>query len=445
MLLEDTAIGEAITALKDAGPSLFWFEKHQQLFDLIVDLWNSGKPVDGVVIQEALARSGSFEQLGGYDFLAGLVSSVPSALRVADYARIVREKAILRQLIRATHKAMEAAFDDRRPTAEVLDLAEKEIFDVTERRVAGGVQALPDLIEDVFRRIEKLDGSALTGEPTGYFELDDLTCGLQPAELIIIAGRPSMGKTALGLNIAEHIALDEDPPRPVLFFSLEMSSQQVAQRILCSRARVDAQRLRRGQHTGEELQKLMQVADEMRGRPLFVDDTSALSVLELRARARMMHRKHQLRAIFVDYLQLMHAPGSESRQQEVAEISRGLKALAKELHLPVVAMAQLNRKPEDRSSSRPRMSDLRESGAIEQDADLIALLHRDSYYKIGEDPDAEDDSSAELIIAKQRNGPVGTVKLHFNRRWTRFDNPQYDGDRFAETYEAQQAGDVEFP
>jgi replicative DNA helicase len=445
MLLEDAAISEAITALKDTGPSLFWLEKHQKLYDMILEFWKANKALDGVVLKDELTRSGEFDQLGGYDFLGSLVSSVPSALRVIEYAQIVRDKAILRQLIGATHRAMDAAFDDRLPTAEILDLAEHEIFDVTEKRVTGAAQPLPDLIEEVFQRIQDLDGRAVTGEPTGFFELDELTCGLQPTELIIVAGRPSMGKTAIGLNMAEHIALSENPPRPVLFFSLEMSSQQVAQRILCSRARVDSQRLRRGKHNDEELQRLMAVADEIRGRPLFVDDTSALSILELRARARLAYRKHGIRAIFVDYLQLMHTPGAENRQQEVAEISRGLKALAKELKIPVIAMAQLNRKTEDRGSNRPRMSDLRESGAIEQDADLVALLHRESYYKLGENQDADEDPSAELIIAKQRNGPVGTVKLHFNRQWTRFDNPQY-GDRYEGTYEAQPAaGDIDFP
>ena len=435
MLLDDSAIGEAITALKDSGPSLFWYERHQAIYDLIVELWRESRPIDGVLIKDELLRRGSFEQLGGYDFLGTLVDSVPSPLRVREYAQIVREKAILRQLISATHRAMDAAFEDKLPTGEILDMAEREVFDVTEKRVLGGAQLLPDLIEEVFERIQDLDGSTVTGEATGFFELDDMLCGLQPAELIILAARPSMGKTALGLNMAEHIALNSDPPAPVMFFSLEMSSQQVAQRILCSRARVDAQKLRRGRHNDEDLRKLVAVADEVRGKPLLVDDTSGLSILEMRARARMAYRKHQIRAIFVDYLQLMRAHGAESRQQEVAEISRGLKALAKELNIPVVAMAQLNRNPEDRSSNRPRMSDLRESGAIEQDADVVALLHRESYYKIG-DEDADEDPSAELIIAKQRNGPVGTIKLHFNRQWTRFDNPTY-GDQYSGTYEAQ--------
>ncbi|MFQ5807211.1 MAG: replicative DNA helicase [Phycisphaerae bacterium] len=444
MLLEDTAISQAITALKDTGPNLFWLEKHQRLYELIVALWDVHKPMDGVVIKDELMRRGAFEELGGYDFLGSLVSSVPSALRVNEYAQIVREKAILRQLIGATHRAMDAAFDDSLPTPEILDLAEREVFDVTEKRVTGGPQPLPELVAEAFEKIQDLDGKPLTGEPTGFLELDHLTCGLQPGELIIIAGRPSMGKTALGLNLAEHIAIDEYPPRPVLFFSLEMSRQQVAQRILCSRARVDSQRLRHGRLNEQELRQLQAAADECQGRPLLVDDTSGLSILELRARARMEHRRHKLRAIFVDYLQLARAPRAESRQQEVAEISRGLKALAKELNAPVVAMAQLNRKPEDRKSSIPRMSDLRESGAIEQDADLVALLHRESQSRLGEEKDVEDNPKAELIIAKQRNGPVGTVELHFNRQWTRFDNPQY-GDRFEDTYEAHHAGALDFP
>jgi replicative DNA helicase len=444
MLQEPSAISEAITLLKDTGSALFWLEKHQQLYDLIVKLWGANKPMDGVVIKDELIRSGSFEELGGYDFLGSLVSSVPSALRVREYAQIVREKAMLRQLIGAAHRAMEAAFDDKLPAPEILDAAEREIFGVTEKRVIGGPQVLSELLEDVYRKIEKLDDSALTGEPTGFYELDDLTCGLQPGELIIVAGRPSMGKTALGLNIAEHLALSEDPPRPVLFFSLEMSRQQVAQRILCSRARVDAHKLRRGKHDDQDLSRLLAVADECQYKPLLVDDTSDLSILELRARARMEHRRHRLRAIFVDYLQLARAPGAESRQQEVAEISRGLKALAKELDVPVVAMAQLNRKPEDRKSNVPRMSDLRESGAIEQDADLVALLHRESQSRLGEDPGSSDDPRAQLIVAKQRNGPVGTIELHFNRQWTRFDNPQ-PGERFDDTYEAHYASDVSFP
>ncbi len=442
MLLDDAAIAEAINILPD-GVDCFWLERHQRLYGQIVRLWKERRPLDGVVVKDELERAGIFEELGGYEFLGGLISAVPSAQRIRDYAQIVRDKHLLRQLISATHRVMDAAFDDRSPTPEVLDFAEKTVFDVTEQRVAGGTLALPKLIQEVFRQIERLDGSTLTGEPTGFYGLDEITSGFQRDELIIIAGRPSMGKTAFGLNVAENMALNVDESRgerrPVLFFSLEMSAQQVAQRILCSRARVDAHRLRRGRHSAEDMERLQHAAQEIENKPLLVDDTSSLSILELRARARMAYRKEQIRAIFVDYLQLVRAPGAESRQQEVAEISRGLKALAKELHVPVIAMAQLNRNPEDRSGNRPRMSDLRESGAMEQDADLIGLLHREAYYRVGEDNAPEDDSAAELIIAKQRNGPVGTIPLHFNRKFTRFDNPEL-GDRYQGSYEGAPGG-----
>jgi replicative DNA helicase len=351
---------------------------------------------------------------------------------------------------------MDVAYEDRRMPEEILDYAEQQVFGVTERRVSSSPETLLEQIDALFKKVE--DKQPHTGEETGFYELDDLLCGLQPSELIIVAGRPSMGKTALGLNTAENLALTQG--KPTLFFSLEMSRQQVAQRILCSRARVDSHRLRRGRVTDQDLERLMEAADEISGKPLFVDDTSSLSILELRARARMAYRKHGVRVIFIDYLQLMHAHGYDTRQSEVAEISRGLKALAKELNVPVVAMAQLNRNPEDRTGNRPRMSDLRESGAIEQDADVVMLLHRESYYKTNKAVDdalqagvgggprtaqAPEDTTAELIVAKQRNGPVGTIKLHFNKHWTRFDNhkpgQEYEGVREAEYYDQ----DVSFP
>lgn len=436
MLLEPVAIGEVLSVLGETGAESFFFPNHAQLYRLVLQMWDENKVLDGVIIKDELVRRGVFDALGGYEFLTGLVGAVPSALRAREYAQIVREKHLLRRLVDASHRVMDSAYGDGRSAQEVMDYAEQTIFEVTEKRVTGAAQALPELIDEVFARIQDLDGQVLTGEPTGYLELDELTCGLQPSELIIVAGRPSMGKTALGLNMAEHMALTEG--RPVLFFSLEMSRQQVAQRILCSRAQVDAQKLRRGRHSSHDMERLQHVADEIRSRPLYVDDTSSLTVLELRARARMAYRRYGIRAIFVDYLQLMHAPGSESRQVEVAGISRGLKALAKELRVPVIAMAQLNRNPEDRTNNRPRMSDLRESGAIEQDADVIMLLHRESYYKSDADG-FEPDDSAELIVAKQRNGPVGTIKLHFNKPFTRFDNPHSSPERFENTYEAHRA------
>ena len=442
MLIEETAIAEAVSALQGADAPVFWSDRHQRVFDLIVELWRGGRPIDYVVLRDELAQRGVATPVGAFDLLTELVDSVASALRAREYADIVRKKFLLRQLIGAAQRVSDSAYSSSQTAEQILDFAEKTVLDVTERRVIGdGAMQLPAIIEEVFSKIQDLDGSMLTGEPTGYAELDELTCGLQPSELIIVAGRPSMGKTAFGLNIAEHMALTED--RPVLFFSLEMSRQQVAQRILCSRAQVDAQRLRRGSLGDREMQALQTTADMVRTKPLFIDDTSSLSVLELRARARMAHRRHKLRAIFVDYLQLMRSPGAESRQQEVAEISRGLKALAKDLHVPVIAMAQLNRNTEDRSGNRPRMSDLRESGAIEQDADVVSLLHRESYYKQGDDAAAAEDNRAELIIAKQRNGPVGTIELLFDRKHTRFMN-LYTAANYANTPEAARPPTGEF-
>ncbi len=440
MLLEDAAVAEAVTALEDTGSEVFFAPRHRQLYELIRGLWSENRPLDGVVIKDELIRQGAFESLGGYDFLGELIDSVPTAQRVNEYAQIVKDKFLLRALIRCTHQITERALEETSPAGEVLDEAERHIFDVTQRRVTGGAVALPDLVEQVFAQIQEMDGRALTGVPTGFDELDQMTCGFQPGELIIVAGRPSMGKTALGLNMAEHMGLNIRDGHPLLFFSLEMSAAQVAQRILCSQASVNAHKLRQGQHSDVDLRDLQRAAALAGERPFFVDDTAGLTIMELRARARVAHRKHNIQAVFVDYLQLMHAPGNESRQQEVATISRGLKALAKELRLPVIAMAQLNRGVEDRKTNRPRMSDLRESGAIEQDADVIILLHREAYYKVGmtegTPPPEEEDSKAELIVAKQRNGPVGTVKVRFDKRFARFRN-YTPGERYEDTPEAQ--------
>ncbi len=440
MLQDRAAIAEALAVLGDAGTNVFSREKHQQLFDVLVQMYAADQHSDdAVVLESELTRRGLWEPLGKFDFLASLVTAVPSSLRVRHYAEIVRDKYLLRELIAANHEVMQTAFDAASPAREILDIAEKRIFEVTERRVSGEAQSLAELVREAFKTIERRGTEALTGAPTGYVELDDMTCGMQPSELIIVAGRPSMGKTAFGLNMAEHLAIVER--RPTLFFSLEMSRQQIAQRILCSRARVDSHRLRRGRQSHGDLQRLTECAQELSSAPLLVDDTSDLTILELRARARMAYRRHKIAAVFVDYLQLMRVPGSESRQVEVSMISRGLKALAKDLQVPVVAMAQLNRGTEDktRKGNRPRMSDLRESGAIEQDADVIMLLHREAYYRTGEDTENADDNTAEVIIAKQRNGPTGEIKLTFNRQYTRFDN--WIPESAAPTY-APRTGDV---
>ncbi|MBK9127063.1 MAG: replicative DNA helicase [Phycisphaerales bacterium] len=433
MIQSREAINDVVPILADLG-SVFSRESHQWLYNALADLYNANRlSDDGLVLADELKRRGVWDKLGGWKFLQALLDDVPSYLRARQYAEIVRDKALLRHLINALHKVMNVAFEARRPAKEILDQAEHEIFAVTERRASGEAQPIADLVREAFKTIERRDADALSGEPTGYPELDDLTSGLQRGDLVIVAGRPSMGKTAFGLNLAENMAIHYK--RPVLFFSLEMSRQQIAQRILCSRARVDAHRLRRGRHSQADLERLTATGHELSEAPLLVDDSSDLTILETRARARMAFRRHQIAAIFVDYLQLMRVPGTESRQVEVATISRGLKALAKDLNVPVIAMAQLNRGPEDqkqRKGNRPRMSDLRESGAIEQDADVIMLLHREAYYRSGEDAGGEgdgdgEDNLAEVIVAKQRNGPTGTIKLHFNRQYTRFDTPMPTG------------------
>ncbi len=446
MLLEERVTAEVIEVLRDAGADAFVRENHQRLYDTLLALYTASQPFDSVLICQELIRRG-WMALATNEFLAGFLGAVPHALRARHYAGVVYDKYLLRQLIAATDQVLRTALDNDQPAREVLDEAEKVIFNVTERRVTGESQPLSDLVAEAFEKIENRDENTLTGLPTGYPDLDEMTCGLQPGEFIVIAGRPSMGKTALGLCIAENMATGSNArhePIPVLFFSLEMSRQQLAQRLLCSQARVDAQRLRRGRHSHEDLEHLKHAADVLSKSPLLIDDSADLTILELRARARLAWRRHDIRAVFVDYLQLMRVPKSENRQVEVATVSRGLKALAKDLGVPVIAMAQLNRSPEDKSrhGNKPRMSDLRESGAIEQDADLIGLLHRETYYKDGpgEGEDEGGENTAELIIAKQRNGPVGKVDLHWHKQYTRFESRM---PRLGDDY-ARSAGGPDF-
>ena len=291
------------------------------------------------------------------------------------------------------------------------------MFAVTERRITQQASQLKGLLHTLYRQVELRDGKYLSGLPSGFTELDEWTSGFQPGDFIIMAGRPSMGKTALGLTIAEHLAAEEN--HPVVFFSMEMSNQQVAQRIMCSRGGIDSQRFRKGMLDDADIAQLGNVCEELAAAPFFVDDTPGMTVLELRAKVRRLCRQHDIRAVFVDYIQLMSAAGFESRQQEITNISAGLKSLGRELNIPVIAMAQLNRQAEGREGHRPRMSDLRESGSLEQDADVVLLIHREEYYKPG---NLETQGQAELIIAKQRNGPTEVVKLSFNKRLTRFGN-----------------------
>jgi len=353
------------------------------------------------------------------------VNSVPSAANGVYYAEIVRDKGILRSLIATTNEINKQAYDTRLNTAEMLNEVEQKIFAVTEQKVTGQEISIHEVMNKVFETLE-MRNKGITGLPTGFHELDELTSGLQKGEMIIIAARPSMGKTALGLNLAEHIAADNKISAAV--FSLEMSSQALAERMLCGRAHVDSQNVRKGIWSDAEHQSLVNVAGELSEAPLFIDDSAHLTPLELRAKARRLKMKHDIQILVVDYLQLMYAPGAESRQQEVGMISRHIKGLARELDIPVIVMSQLNRGPEGREGHRPRMSDLRESGNIEQDADVVMLLHREDYYH--NEPDYEQSNMAEVIIAKQRNGPTGKVDLVWHPNWTRFENYSHAAEPF---------------
>lgn len=402
----------------------FFQADHQIIFDVIVKLYEQNKPIDALILREELSKRGLLEEIGGIAYLAQIVSSVPSAAHGVHYAGIVREKALLRQLIGASNEILRDAFSPHETAELLLDKAEKRIFDIAQKKVANAMTPLENVLHEVFEMIES---RGQRGVETGFFELDDMMNGLQNGEMIIVAARPSMGKTAFSMNIVEHVAADSLLPCAV--FSLEMSKQQLAQRLLCSRGSIDAHKLRKGMLQAHEYAHLANVVGELAKAPIWVDDTPGLTIMDLRAKARRLKMQHDIRLIMIDYMQLMDNPGVESRQQQISEISRGIKAVARELNVPVIALSQLNRGSENRDGHRPRMSDLRESGSIEQDADVIALLHREDYYRMSE-PDFVPDNIAELIIAKQRNGPTGTVKLAFLNKSTRFENLSTQADPF---------------
>ncbi len=417
MLLDRDAVGRILPILSRDEARWFYRPDHEQLFCVLIDMYDANKEIDLVTMPEELARRDLLDQLGGIPYLVTLAESVPSAASCEHYARIVRDKGLLRDVIRCAGEISENTYADNQPAEELLDFAEQRLFEVTERRISRQAVKLGGLLKSLYDQVESGRENYLSGLSSGFTELDDLTSGFQPGDFIIVAGRPSMGKTAIGLTMAEHQAANDNVP--VAFFSLEMSQTQIAQRVLCSRGRVDAHRFRKRMLDEADINQLGYVCEELTNAPLFVDDTPGMSVLELRAKARRLVRQHQIKAVYVDYIQLMRSPGSESRQQEISLISAGLKALGRELNIPIIAMAQLNRQSEGREGHRPRMSDLRESGALEQDADVILLIHREEYYK---PQDIETQGLAELIIAKQRNGPTDIIKLSFNKRLTRFDN-----------------------
>jgi len=433
MIIDPECIGEVVEQLDGEA---FYRIEHRYLFDALVSLYERGpvmrpegadddpdRPgfaVDAVLLRDELERREQLEEVGGVQYIARIMESVPSSANIMYYAGIVKDKLLLRQTIAAASEILDDAFDDSGDISEKLDEAERRIFAVTDKKIRGSAVALKDLVTHVYELIEKRDGKTVTGLGTGYYELDDKTCGLQNGEMIIIAGRPSMGKTSLALNIAENIAVVDK--FPVAIFSLEMGRQQLAERFLCSISELETQWVRKGMLNTEHYEKLVAACGMLSEASIYIDDTPSLTPLELRAKARRLKNLYDIRCVFVDYLQLMHLGGRvESRQQEITTISRYIKGLARELNVPVVVLSQLNRSPEGREGHRPRMSDLRESGSIEQDADVVMLLHREDYYHRGE-PDYEDTSTAEIIIAKQRNGPTGTVPLIFRERFTRFEN-----------------------
>ncbi len=419
MAIDPKCIADVIEHLVAAS---FYRIEHQLMYEALVGLYekNRGEGIDGVLLRDELERRGHLAEVGGVEYIAKILESVPSSANVEYYTGIVKDKMLLRELIEAAGTIIDASYGGKGETKETLDEAERLIFGVTDKNIRGQASALKDLVVQSFELIEKREGSGVTGLATGFFELDDLTCGLQNGEMIIVAGRPSMGKTSLALNIAEHIGARDKVP--IAIFSLEMGKQQLAERFLCSIGELDSQRVRKGLLGEDDYAKLVEACGQLSDAPIFIDDTSTLTPLELRAKARRLKSMHDIKCIIVDYLQLMHLGGRvESRQQEITTISRYIKGLARELEVPVVVLSQLNRAAEGREGHRPRMSDLRESGSIEQDADVVMLLHREDYYHRGEQDDVQN-NTAELIIAKQRNGPTGNVRMVFMEKYTRFEN-----------------------
>jgi replicative DNA helicase len=418
IMLDNQALNSALEIL-DADD--FYSEAHRKIFSAIIELYNKSEPCDIITLSNILKNRTQLDQAGGISYLSALSDSVPSAANISHYAKIVKEKSILRKLIGTATEILHKSYTSSSDIDTVLDEAEHAIFEISENKIRPTFSSFKDLIKDSVKTIEKLyeRKELVTGVPTGFEKLDDITSGLQKSDLVIIAGRPSMGKTALAMNIAQYAALEAGIP--VAIFSLEMSKEQLALRMLSSEARVDSQRIRRGFLGEADWPKLITAAGRLSEAQIFIDDSPAISALEMKAKARRLKSEVNLGLIILDYLQLMRGGGyKDSREQEISEISRSLKTLAKELNVPVIALSQLNRKLEDRTNKRPQMADLRDSGAIEQDADLIAFIYRDEVYdKSEENPEK---GMAEIIVGKQRNGPTGMVKLAFQDKFARFEN-----------------------
>lgn len=416
MLLDENVISEVLEILTE---TLFYSQEHQAIFSAIVSLFDTRKKVDILTLTEDLTKKKLLEKIGGASYLTTLVDFVPTSANAVHYAKIIREKGILRALINNATSIVDSVYKGEDDVNVVLDKAERLIFEISDKRIEGSYKHIKDIIKDGIELIESLyhKKSHITGIPTGFADLDVKTAGLQAGDLIIVAGRPSMGKSAFAISLAENAAVDENVP--VAIFSLEMSKEQLMQRFLCSQARVDVHKVRTGFLSPSEWPLLTSAAGRLSEAPVYIDDTPALSIFEIRAKARRLKAHHNIQLVIIDYLQLISSSRrSDSRQQEISEISRSLKALAKELNVAVIALSQLSRAVESREGHRPKLSDLRESGAIEQDADLVALMLREEYYN----PTPENRNQAEVIIAKQRNGPVGSVHLGFLKEYMKFVN-----------------------
>ncbi|MEO8343429.1 MAG: replicative DNA helicase [Gallionella sp.] len=424
LLLEASALDKITDLMTDDD---FYRQEHRLIFRHIVRLSEQAKPVDVITVAEALEIAGELDKVGGLPYLGGLAQNVPSAANIRRYGEIVRERSIMRKLAEVGTDIASSAYNPTgRDAAQLLDEAESKVFEIAEAGSKGkqGFIAMPPLLSQVVERIETLyardNPNDITGTATGFTDLDRMTSGLQPGDLVIVAGRPSMGKTAFSINIAENVAMDSK--LPVAIFSMEMAATQLAMRMLGSVGKLNQHDLRTGRLQDDDWGRLTQALGKLNDAPIHIDESAALSALDLRARSRRLHRQNNgLGLIVVDYLQLMSSnagKASENRATEISEISRSLKALAKELHVPVIALSQLNRSLEQRPNKRPVMSDLRESGAIEQDADLILFIYRDEVYN----SDSQDKGKAEIIIGKQRNGPIGKIELAFRGEYTRFDN-----------------------
>src|SRR5438046_682014 len=403
----------------------FYVPAHRTIYNVLVDLWNTGQAIDLITFTQVLRDRHLLDSVGGAAFVTSLFTFVPTAANVGYYLEIVRDKYILREIISAATESVRRAYEEQDEVNNLLDEVEQRIFAVGEDRFKGEMLSMKEQVMSTLESIEKLfeNKGAITGVSTGFRDLDKLTSGLHSSEMIVIAARPSMGKTALAMNIAEHAAIEVK--LPVAIFSLEMSAQQLVQRMLCSRARVNLAKTRDGFLAEADFPKLTHAASKLAEAKIFIDDSAGLSILELRAKARRLKAQQDVQLIIVDYLQLLRSTtrrAQDNRQLEISEISAGLKALAKELNIPVIVVAQLNRQPEARSGGKPRLSDLRESGSIEQDADLVGLLVRPEIYEEDEEARAEKAGEAELIIAKQRNGPVGEISLTFLKEFTRFED-----------------------